>query len=69
MKKSRIVLTAVALVFAMVALFAISSTTQAAPPGPQPGCNERCKPFVHGPNGMKCYFVGCDVEGICRYIC
>jgi hypothetical protein len=60
--------------FTVAGLAAVSSTITVADSSaaPQPGCNERCKPFLIVNSiepGYKCPFVGCDVNGVCRYIC
>lgn len=66
MRKDRALFLAAVAAVLIVGILALAAPPAAA--GPQPGCNRRCRPFVMA-GGMKCYFVGCDVDGICRYIC
>lgn len=69
MRTWKTVIAAGALSALMLGVVAFLAPAAVAAPDP-PGCSQGpCKPFVRGPGGMKCYFVGCDVDGICRYIC
>jgi hypothetical protein len=64
-----------ALAASFAAVFTVGAAALAAPdpqrvgsPPGQENCTRPCarwKVF----NGMKCKFVGCDIEGICRYLC
>ena len=63
-------LLAVSLLAAMaLGLAALMTPTPATAAPDPPNCNGPCKPFVWGPGKQKCFFVGCDIDGICRYIC
>lgn len=73
MKTHRLLYTLAVIAFAAAGLAAVANGVAIADSAaPQPGCNERCKPFLIVNSiqpGYKCPFVGCDVDGICRYIC